>query len=348
MNRAVTEAYRCPYTGEKLRLEVKDEGVQGEVMQGSMTSAAGLRFPVRDGIPHLIQADLETYSEEEKREKEYYEATSRSYDAAMDWLFKSFSENEDAVRGRMVDLLEIQPSHRVLETGAGTCRDTVYISQRLGPKGEMFVQDLSPSMLTIGRERIRRNGLLDGSNGRTEFFIGNAIRLPFHDGFFDAAFHFGGLNLFTDKKRALAEMARVVRVGGKVVIGDEGVAPWHRQSEYGAILINSNRLYGHTAPMDCVPESAREVCLRWVLGNAFYLIDFRVGEGTPKIDLDLPIQGQRGGTHRTRFYGTLEGVTIEAKKMAQAAAEASGLTMHEWLDRAVRGEATRVLKKSTS
>jgi ubiquinone/menaquinone biosynthesis C-methylase UbiE len=347
MNPAVAEAYRCPYTGENLRLEMEAGGLQGEVVQGSMLSVGGLRFAVRDGIPHLIQSDRETYSEEEKREKEYYEATSRSYDAVMDWLFKSFFEDESTVRNRMVDSLDLKPSYRVLETGAGTCRDTAYIARRIGPKGEIFVQDLSPNMLTIGREHLRRHGLMDGSHGRIEFFIGNAARLPFPDGFFDAAFHFGGLNLFTDKKRALAEMARVVRVGGKVVIGDEGVAPWHRQSEYGAILMNSNRLYGYTPPMECVPENVYEVCLRWLLGNAFYLIDFRVGQGTPKIDLDLPIQGKRGGTHRTRFHGVLEGVTLEAKKMAHAAAEASGLTVHEWLDRAVRGEAERSLKKSS-
>lgn len=58
-----------------------------------------------------------------------------------------------------------------------------------------------------------------------EFSVGNASYLPFPDGFFDAAYHFGGLNLFTDKKRALAEMTRVVKRGGKVVAADEGLAP---------------------------------------------------------------------------------------------------------------------------
>ncbi len=335
MQRAAAETYRCPYSGEALRIEPAEESGE-DVVRGVLVSASSRRYPVVDGVAHLIESEQESYSAEEVREKEYYEATARSYDAVIDWLFASFYEDEAAVRRKMIDLLEIGPSDRVLETGAGTCRDSVRIAERLGPGGELFVQDLSPAMLALGRDRMRAAGVLDGSHGRVEFSIGNAVHLPFPDRCLDAAYHFGGLNLFSDKRRALAEMARVVRVGGKVVIGDEGLAPWLRETEYGAILTNSNRLYSYTAPLEDVPHCARDAAVRWLIGGAFYLIDFRVGDGPPSADLDLPIQGRRGGTHRTRFYGTLEGVTPEAKRLAEEAADAAGLSMHEWLDRAVR------------
>jgi len=302
-------------------------------------AATGLEFRVVDGVAHLIQPERESYSAEEARENRYYETTARGYDAAIDWLFRSFFEDEAAVRRQLVDLLEIAPNHRVLETGAGTCRDTVGIAQRLGPRGELYAQDLSPSMLAIGRSRMQDEGLLDPSERRVEFFVGNAAHLPFADGYFDAAYHFGGFNVFSDKRKALGEMARVVRVGGKVVVGDEGIAPWHRETEYGDILINSNPLYAHVAPLECLPECARDVRVRWLIGDAFYVIDFRVGDGPPRVDLELPIPGKRGGTHRTRYHGNLEGVTPEAKEMARRAAEASGLSLHEWLDQAVRAAA---------
>jgi SAM-dependent methyltransferase len=170
------------------------------------------------------------------------------------------------------------------------------------------------------------------------------MRLPFPDGYFDSAFHFGGLNLFSDKRQAILEMARVVRVGGRVVVGDEGLAPWLRETEYGKILMNSSTLYAYSAPLDCVPPGARNAAVRWFLGNAYYLIDFEVGTGTPRIDLDLPINGRRGGTHRTRYYGTLEGVTPETKQLVSKAAAQSGLTIHEWLDRAVRERAKQDLE----
>lgn len=330
--------YRDPYSGDRLRFE-PDTPDGTAAADRALVSEGGLRYPVIDGIPHLIQPDKETYSQAEAREKEYYEATARGYDAVIDWLFTSFREDERTVRARMIDLLELAPGSRVLETGAGSCRDTVQIAERLGPGGELFVLDLSPSMLAIGRDRMRARNLLDGAHGRIEFVVANAGRLPFPDGALDAAYHFGGLNLFTDKKTALSEMARVVRPGGKVVVGDEGIAPWRRHTEYGAILMNSNKLYGYAAPLEDLPESALEAGVRWLIGDAFYVIDFTVGGGPPAIDLDLPIQGKRGGTHRTRYFGVLEGVTPEAKRMAQAAADASGMTMHEWLDRAVRAAA---------
>lgn len=140
-------------------------------------------------------------------------------------------------------------------------------------------------------------------------------------------------------------MARVVRVGGKVVIGDEGLAPWLRHTELGRILLNSNYLYTYEPPIDLLPDNAADPCLRWVIGNAFYLIEFRVASAAPAVDLDLPILGTRGGTHRTRYYGKLEGVTPEAKDMVSDAAKRTGLTLHEWLDRAVRERAAADLKK---
>jgi hypothetical protein len=76
------------------------------------------------------------------------------------------------------------------------------------------------------------------------------------------------------------------------------------------------------------------------LGGCFYLIDFKVGDGPPPVDIDLPHKGWRGGTMRTRYYGRLEGVTPEARKMAIEAAKAKGVSVHKWLDSLVR-EAAR-------
>jgi ubiquinone/menaquinone biosynthesis C-methylase UbiE len=331
MRRSATDFYRCPYTGGSLRLET---AAGDHVLAGRLIAPGGRRFEIVDGIPHLFDPAAETLGDDERREHAYYQEAARTYDAVMDWVFRSFYEDEDTVRSRMIDLLDLKPGARVLETGAGTCRDSVHLTQRVGPHGTVYIQDLSAAMLAVGRERMAAAGF-----GQAEFFVGNAAHLPFPDGTFDAAFHFGGINLFTDQARAIAETARVVRVGGKVVFGDEGVAPWLRDQPHGQILMNSNRLYKYNPPIDRLPECAQDVCVRWFLGNAYYTIDFRVGDGPPKLDLDLPILGARGGTHRTRFYGALEGVTLETKAMAERAARANGLSVHEWLDRTVRAAA---------
>lgn len=335
MNDAALRVYRCPYTKEELVLEALERSGD-EALSGSLVSPSGRRYPIRRGIPYLIDVDLEALDERELRELEYYESSSHAYDAAMDWLFASFYEDEAAVREEMLSALGLQPTFRVLEVGCGTCRDSCYIARRLGSVGELYLQDLSPNMLALGAERMKGLGPFAS---RIELFVGNAASLPFPDRYFDAAFHFGGLNLFSDKKRALHEMTRVVRIGGRVVVGDESLAPWLRETTYGRILLNSHALYQDQVPLGCLPENALNPRVRWFLGNAFYLIEYTVGEGHPRVNLDLPILGTRGGTHRTRYYGRLEGVTVEAKEMAEKAARRLGMSVHEWLDRAVRAAA---------
>lgn len=75
----------------------------------------------------------------------------------------------------------------------------------------------------------------------------------------------------------------------------------------------------------------------------FYVIDFEVGVGKPSADFDFEIPGARGGTHRSRYYGQLEGVKLETKRMAMAARLKSGKSMHQWLDDVVRAAANKEL-----
>lgn len=87
-------------------------------------------------------------------------------------------------------------------------------------------------------------------------------------------------------------------------------------------MTTANKMYLHACPLECLPENAREVAVRWLLGNAFYVIDYRVGEGHPAIDLDLPIPGKRGGTYRTHYYGVMEGVRVETKEFDRTSGRA--------------------------
>lgn len=254
--------------------------------------ACGRNYPIVDGTPNLIYPEKLLPSDEEFQQK--YDRGAENYDEGLDWLFGSFYENENEVRRALLDLLDLHPGSRVLEVGCGTGKDSVQIASQLGEKGELYVQDISSAMIRLARRR------LAGSPAAIEYFLSNAAYLPFDDGFFDAVFHFGGLNTFGEIRKALAEMTRVVRVGGKVVLGDEGVAPWLRKKTFGRVLINANPLYKHRPPLECLPETARDVSLHWILGNAFYVIDYRVGDGPPKVDLDLPIPGKRDSL-RSRY-----------------------------------------------
>ncbi|HEY2799104.1 MAG TPA: class I SAM-dependent methyltransferase [Chthoniobacterales bacterium] len=298
-------------------------------------SESGFRYPIRDGIPAFLPFDL--LSETERAtQAEYDETAEQKYDAAVDWLFRSFYEDEDKVREGMLDLLCLALDSRVLEIGSGTGRDSFRIARRLGEKGEFFVQDLSEQMVRQTRNRLETEKNERGLRPAINYFAATARLLPFREGFFDAAFHFGGFNNFSEPKATLAEMTRVVRPGGRIVFGDESLPPWLSGTEVGEMIVTNNPLFRHKLPLEHLPINARDVTVRWILGGCFYLIDFKVGDGPPPLDIDLPHQGWRGGTLRTRYYGRLEGVTPEARQLAIAAAKKEGVSVHAWLDAIVR------------
>ena len=55
----------------------------------------------------------------------------------------------------------------------------------------------------------------------------------------------------------------------------------------------------------------------------------------PCFNIDIIHKGRRGGSPRTRYFGQLEGVTSETKQNVQKAAAEAGLSVHEWLERAI-------------
>src|SRR5947207_270449 len=182
--------YVCPVTREPLTLT-------GD----ALVTAGDRAYPVVDGIPHLV-AGAAPAAPAVEQNRRYYESVGAVYDEGMDWLFRSFGEDEAAVRERMIDLLELRPDARILEVGAGTCRDSQHIARRLSAAGRLIVTDLSPEMLAVGRHRVGRAGLPAGGVCPIEFAVADAGALPFPDGYFDAVYHFGGANLFPDTARA--------------------------------------------------------------------------------------------------------------------------------------------------
>lgn len=322
--------FRCPSTGAPLELvDAVREGDQ--ILSGTLRAAEGSSFPIERGIPNFLDpATLSTI--ERTTMADYDRVAEEIYDAALAWQFAAFYENEDAVRESMLDLLDLTAVSRVLEVGAGTGRDSFRIARRLGAKGMLHLQDLSPGMMQVCR---RRMSALPAQTA-IEYSVSSALNLPFPDDAFDAVFHFGGFNLFGNPAHAAAELMRVARPGARIVLGDEAVAPWLRGTEFFDIVTMNNPLFKAETPLAALPAGARDVSVRWIIANCFYVISFRKGDGPPPLDLDLPHKGWRGGTMRTRYFGRLEGVTPEAKEMAVHAAKRAGKSVHQWLDELIR------------
>lgn len=118
-------------------------------------------------------------------------------------------------RERAADLAAVGAGSRVLDVATGTGDMAIELARRVGPNGEVVGSDFSEGMLD--RARAKAAGA-DASNVRPRFEWADAMQLPYGDGTFDAATVGFGARNFDDLGRGLAEMARVVRPGGRVVV----------------------------------------------------------------------------------------------------------------------------------
>jgi len=116
-------------------------------------------------------------------------------------------------RERAADLARVAPGARVLDVATGTGDLALEMARRVAPGGEVVGSDFSEGMLARARAKARR---VEGLNTRFEW--GDALELPYHEDSFDAATAGFGVRNFTDLGRGLAEMARVVAPGGRVVV----------------------------------------------------------------------------------------------------------------------------------
>jgi len=323
----------CPETREAL-FEIADEKSNSI---SHLVTESGITYPMQFGIPDFTFPKMLNKVDETARS--FYEGRADDYDKYLPLTFKTHNEDELSVREGFIDCLGLKGGERVLDLACGTGRDSELIAQRLGDKGQIFCQDISVDMLKNCVNRLEKLPL------KKEILMGNAVYLPFEDNFFDAVYSFGGLGEFSDIRASLKEMARVTKVGGKIVVGDESMPPWLKETEFAKILITTNPQFNASLPLAEIPVEAREVQVRWVIGGVFYLIEFRVGDGEPTANFDFEIPGSRGGTYRSRYEGQMEGVSPEVKELAYKAVQKKKLSMHKWLDKIVKDAALKDLNE---
>jgi demethylmenaquinone methyltransferase/2-methoxy-6-polyprenyl-1,4-benzoquinol methylase len=116
-------------------------------------------------------------------------------------------------RTRAADLARVGSGSRVLDVATGTGDLAIELARRVRPTGEVVGSDFADGMLVRARAK---GAALEGLKPRFE--RADALDLPYLDDSFDAATVGFGARNFADLGRGLAEMARVVRPGGRVVV----------------------------------------------------------------------------------------------------------------------------------
>ncbi len=118
--------------------------------------------------------------------------------------------------GNPFTLGPIHKGEAVLDIGCGGGGDTFFAAMMVGPQGKAVGIDMIPEML----ERAREN-LLETHLRNVAFGEATAEDLPFPADSFDVVISNGVFNLVPNKARGLAEVLRVLRPGGRLMIADE-------------------------------------------------------------------------------------------------------------------------------
>jgi SAM-dependent methyltransferase len=111
----------------------------------------------------------------------------------------------------MLDMAKIGPGHRVLDVAAGAGDQTLQTADRVGPTGHVLATDISANILDFAAENASKGGY---RNIATKVLDGEELDVP--PGAFDAVISRVGLIYFPDQQKALAEMKRALKPGGRV------------------------------------------------------------------------------------------------------------------------------------
>ncbi len=148
-------------------------------------------------------------AEKAQRVRGVFDSVAPKYDLMNDVL--SFGLHR-AWKSYAVALADVQPGDRVLDVAGGTGDLAMAFAARVGDSGRVVLTDINEAMLRAGRDRLLDSGLAMSTAAC------DAEHLPFATGSFDLVSVAFGLRNMTHKEAALAEMARVLRPGGRLLV----------------------------------------------------------------------------------------------------------------------------------
>lgn len=154
---------------------------------------------------------FKTVAEKEKAGKvaEVFHSVASRYDIMNDLMSVGLHRVWKAFT---IGRADVRPGMKVLDIAGGTGDLARAFAKKAGATGEVWLTDINDSMLRVGRDRLTDKGLL------VPAAVCDAEKLPFPSGYFDRVSVAFGLRNMTHKDQALAEMRRVLKPGGKLLV----------------------------------------------------------------------------------------------------------------------------------
>jgi len=161
-----------------------------------------------DGTTHFGYRSVRE-SEKAAKVAEVFHSVAGRYDLMNDLMSMGLHR---AWKAFTIARADVRPGMKVLDIAGGTGDLARAFARRAGASGEVWLTDINDSMLRVGRDRMVDAGLI------LPTAVCDAEKLPFPDGYFDRVSVAFGLRNMTHKGQALAEMRRVLKPGGKLLV----------------------------------------------------------------------------------------------------------------------------------
>jgi ubiquinone/menaquinone biosynthesis C-methylase UbiE len=144
------------------------------------------------------------------RARKYFAAVASRWDRMREDFF------DETVVKSILNASDVRPGNTVVDVGCGTGFLTRQAAMQMQGKGRLVGVDLSSSMLEKAKENLSRLALLTS----VEFRVGDAEKIPVQDDFADAVVGNMILHHCPRPKRAISEMTRIAKDGGRIAVAD--------------------------------------------------------------------------------------------------------------------------------
>lgn len=192
-------------------------------------------------------------SRKQAQVKEVFDKVAPKYDLMNDVLSLGLHRlwKRDAVKKA-----GIVPGMKVLDIAGGTGDISLLVAPLLGEKGALWLTDINHEMLKIGNKRLQSHGF------KPKVCYCDAENLPFAEGLFDVVVVAFGLRNMTHKDKALSEMYRVLKRGGKVLVLEfskiyKGLSPLYDFYSFKVMPFIASKFTGRSENYRYLVESIR-------------------------------------------------------------------------------------------